>query len=371
MGVDTIALAHANNTTDEQPPNRRGWFSRATGDNKGSLQMLIDTNSKLMMDNARLEVSVDTLRKSFHSHLKDSQQDSGRDSGNLKLSSCTAQTFESSFTLDKEQDDSSLNISEHSIQDEILTKSFNSIPEKELSSFGTSGDDWIIEDRDIEDINKIARAARERRAARKGAACPSVVLKESTLSKETKISSSQGTAPHLNRQKSKRGDKQLSRSLPDETMLIKGTSKSLFSQAASPCKSAGLLVQFGEVESQRSTKTDASRSKSATEFDDLILSKEHENTSRLWGFSRCHSLVQFSGIGSQSSDCRTQESKLVKEKVGTSFDRGLPCYKSNRSLSKSWTNSPSENLLVEFGETPRAQKARGVSKRWSSLKLER
>merc|ERR1712194_275401 len=336
MGVDTIALAHANNTTDEQPPNRRGWFSRATGDNKGSLQMLIDTNSKLMMDNARLEVSVDTLRKSFHSHLKDSRQDSGRDSGNLKLSSCTAQTFESSFTLDKEQDDSSLNISEHSIQDEILTKSLNSIPEKELSSFGTSGDDWIIEDRDIEDINKIARAA-----------------------------------PHLNRQKSKRGDKQLSRSLPDEKMLIKGTSKSLFSQAASPCKSAGLLVQFGEVECQRSMKTDASQSKSVTEFDDLILSKEHENTSRLWGFSRCHSLVQFSGIGSQSSDCRTQESKLVKEKVGTSFDRGLPCYKSNRSLSKSWTNSPSENLLVEFGETPRAQKARGVSKRWSSLKLER
>lgn len=239
--VDELANAHG--ATHEQPiTTRRGWFSRA-GDNGGSMQMLIDINSKLMMDNARLQVMVDALRKSFQSYIKDSRRGSDKDKQTihtlrrLSVSECTAKTsLASSFTVDNEnQEDTPLDsTSQHSIQDDILKNSLRSIPEKELSvpsllanvlvncfeQFGTSGDDWIIEGEDIEAIKNAARAAREKRAERMRTSRRNSMPTEPTMSDVT-----------------------------DNTPFVIGA-------ARSRCKSAELLVEFEETRMQKPRRTD-------------------------------------------------------------------------------------------------------------------
>eukprot|EP00579_Thalassiosira_antarctica_P032643 CAMPEP_0201994860 /NCGR_PEP_ID=MMETSP0905-20130828/2553_1 /ASSEMBLY_ACC=CAM_ASM_000554 /TAXON_ID=420261 /ORGANISM="Thalassiosira antarctica, Strain CCMP982" /LENGTH=357 /DNA_ID=CAMNT_0048549905 /DNA_START=46 /DNA_END=1119 /DNA_ORIENTATION=+ len=195
-------LAHAHGATQEQPITRRGWFSKAE-DNVGSMQLLIDANSKLMIDNARLQVMVDV--QAIETSLK------------LALSECTSKTsLESSFS-DRNQEDLTIGSSQHSIQDIILTNSRHSIPEQELK-FGNSGDDWIMEGEDIEaNDNDVTskRSVLERRASRKRAARMNSMLNESILSKEN-----------------------------------------TFTKGAARCKSADLLVEFGGTESRRPRRTD-------------------------------------------------------------------------------------------------------------------
>jgi len=202
--VDELARAHG--ATQEQHITRRGWFSNA-GDNVGSMQLLIDTNSKPMTDKARLQVMVDVLRKPFQI-IKDSRR------GTAKI------ILESSFT-DKNQEELPIDSSQHSIQDSILTNSLNLIPEQE--KFGTSGDDCIIED-DNGVISK--RAACERRAARERAVHINSMLRESMLSKEL---------------------------------------KKTFDKGAACCKPADLLVEFGETERRRPRRTDGRLCHSLTE----------------------------------------------------------------------------------------------------------
>ena len=196
------------------------------------MQLLIDTNSKLMMDAARLQVMIDVTRKSFQSYIKDSRRGLKT---LLRLSSdeSTAKTsLGSSFTDENQEDlphDSYLShdSSEHSIQDSILRDSLHSIHEQE--KFGTSGDDWIIEGENIEanDDGVISeRAACERRAARERAVHINSMLNESVLSKEL---------------------------------------KNTFDKGAARCKSADLLVEFGETESRRPKRSDGRLCHSLTE----------------------------------------------------------------------------------------------------------
>jgi len=213
--VDELALAHG--ATQEQPQliTRRRQFSKA-GDSGGSMQLLIDTNSKLVMDNARLHGMVVNVQ-AIETLLK------------LSLTDGTAKTsLESSFS-DENQEALTIDSSQHSFQDSMLTNSFHSIPEQELK-FGTSGDDWIIEGEDIEvnDNDLISeRAARERRATHKRAARMNIMLKESRLIKET---------------------------------------NNTFSEGAARCMSADLLVEFGETESRRPRRTDGRLCHSLTEW---------------------------------------------------------------------------------------------------------
>mmetsp|Transcript_22282 Transcript_22282/g.39230 ORF Transcript_22282/g.39230 Transcript_22282/m.39230 type:complete len:360 (-) Transcript_22282:346-1425(-) len=210
-------LAHAHGATQEQPQliTRRRQFSKA-GDSGGSMQLLIDTNSKLVMDNARLHGMVVNVQ-AIETLLK------------LSLTDGTAKTsLESSFS-DENQEALTIDSSQHSFQDSMLTNSFHSIPEQELK-FGTSGDDWIIEGEDIEvnDNDLISeRAARERRATHKRAARMNIMLKESRLIKET---------------------------------------NNTFSEGAARCMSADLLVEFGETESRRPRRTDGRLCHSLTEW---------------------------------------------------------------------------------------------------------
>ena len=60
-------------TRQEQPIKRRRWFSARE---KGSLQMLLDANAKLMMDNERLQTMNCVLRKSFETHIDDTRRSS-------------------------------------------------------------------------------------------------------------------------------------------------------------------------------------------------------------------------------------------------------------------------------------------------------
>eukprot|EP00581_Thalassiosira_minuscula_P027955 CAMPEP_0183754016 /NCGR_PEP_ID=MMETSP0739-20130205/3304_1 /TAXON_ID=385413 /ORGANISM="Thalassiosira miniscula, Strain CCMP1093" /LENGTH=363 /DNA_ID=CAMNT_0025990607 /DNA_START=97 /DNA_END=1188 /DNA_ORIENTATION=+ len=152
---------------DQATAKRGGWFSKA-GEHGGSMQMLIDANSKLMTDNARLQVMVDAVRRAFQSHINDSQQPSDKDkqfSEKLLRLSMSERTACSSPDI----------IQEELLLDSSSRHSLNSIPEKEFeystseNDFGTSGDDWIIEGEDIETNNSDStweQAAQERKAFR-------------------------------------------------------------------------------------------------------------------------------------------------------------------------------------------------------------
>ena len=58
-------------------PRRAPWFfkqDRHQEASGGSMQLLVDANSRLMTDNAKLQVSVDGLRKSLRNYIKFSQK---------------------------------------------------------------------------------------------------------------------------------------------------------------------------------------------------------------------------------------------------------------------------------------------------------
>eukprot|EP00579_Thalassiosira_antarctica_P031480 CAMPEP_0202032978 /NCGR_PEP_ID=MMETSP0905-20130828/65809_1 /ASSEMBLY_ACC=CAM_ASM_000554 /TAXON_ID=420261 /ORGANISM="Thalassiosira antarctica, Strain CCMP982" /LENGTH=388 /DNA_ID=CAMNT_0048596861 /DNA_START=68 /DNA_END=1234 /DNA_ORIENTATION=- len=216
--VDELAL-----TTQEQSTTRRGWFSKGANGNGGSMQLLVDTNAKLMMDNARLQFVIDATRKSFQSYIKDSgiRRDKGKQtigtlqqedklqqwlsvSKNFTLSSSehTAKTsLESSFTEIKPED-LPIDSSHHSSQDSMIRNSLHSIPEQEFK-FETSDDDCIIE---LEEIEATANGLISERAARRNSM--------PIMSKETKRT---------------------------------------FSNGAARSKSLSLLVEFGEIRKPRRT----------------------------------------------------------------------------------------------------------------------
>mmetsp|Transcript_17315 Transcript_17315/g.31290 ORF Transcript_17315/g.31290 Transcript_17315/m.31290 type:complete len:357 (-) Transcript_17315:99-1169(-) len=161
-------LAHSNS---KHSISRSTWFSKAdnnSNNNGGSMQLLLDTNAKLMMDNARLQVMVGTLKRSFQSYIEDNRRDHDKEKQmmkikalqlennllhrrlsldkNSKLSSSehTSQTFLDSFLAENDEEDLLHNSDQPSTQDNIQRDSFQSlIPDLEFKS-GTSGDDWII-----------------------------------------------------------------------------------------------------------------------------------------------------------------------------------------------------------------------------------
>mmetsp|Transcript_2983 Transcript_2983/g.5278 ORF Transcript_2983/g.5278 Transcript_2983/m.5278 type:complete len:222 (+) Transcript_2983:1-666(+) len=187
------------------------------------MQLLVDTNAKLMMDNARLQFVIDATRKSFQSYIKDSgiRRDKGKQtigtlqqedklqqwlsvSKNFTLSSSehTAKTsLESSFTEIKPED-LPIDSSHHSSQDSMIRNSLHSIPEQEFK-FETSDDDCIIE---LEEIEATANGLISERAARRNSM--------PIMSKETKRT---------------------------------------FSNGAARSKSLSLLVEFGEIRKPRRT----------------------------------------------------------------------------------------------------------------------
>ena len=169
------------------------------------MQLLIDTNSKLMMDNACLQVAVGVMRKSFQSYINDIRRGSDKDEPTVRtllkfsLSERRAETLLESSYIDTNQEElpDLCLCSRHFFQDSILIlrNSPHSIPEKQN---GNSGDDWTIEGEDTEEANNngsiIDRAVCER-------------------------------AAHVN-------------------------------SGAAHCKSADLLVGFGETESRRHRRID-------------------------------------------------------------------------------------------------------------------
>ena len=137
------------------------------------MQLLIDKNAKLMTDNSRLEIVVKDMRKSFQDFIKDSQMKSERDMKTIedlkkenkllqlkikqqdsrvpssrKLSCTSEHTPKTS--PESSMEDLPLNIGspQRSTQDSLV---MDSIPELELNG-GISGDDWIIEGEDIEEL---------------------------------------------------------------------------------------------------------------------------------------------------------------------------------------------------------------------------
>jgi hypothetical protein len=57
----------------ERPAERRSWLPKASN-NGGSMQLLVNTNAKLMMENARLQLVVDVLNEGFKTHIKASKR---------------------------------------------------------------------------------------------------------------------------------------------------------------------------------------------------------------------------------------------------------------------------------------------------------
>lgn len=214
--VDEMALSQQQRqqSSSSQPTMRRSWFSTKAGVgdmniNGGSMQLLVDTNARLMLDNAKLEVMVDAIRKSFESYIKDSRRNSAENKAKIKsllrlsMSERTRETcpLGNSFVTDTKapaveedchppapapnnnnnNDDASKVDDDASIHQEerILRKSLDSIPEVDKLLFGTSGDDWIIEGEDLDDDDAMARE--ERKASRKSKCCRGSALMQSVL----------------------------------------------------------------------------------------------------------------------------------------------------------------------------------------------
>ena len=171
----------------------RGRFPRRGDGGGGSMQLLVDVNSKLMVENARLQAEAEVLRKAFHAHVRESQLEQSM-SERTARSSRTSQA--SSLASDVPRDVVTLTASQASLRHDSSRESLQSILEElepshqtsqdsiheildtfskpipahgtgDFESFGTSGDDWITADEDAEELQKLARSARERRAARK------------------------------------------------------------------------------------------------------------------------------------------------------------------------------------------------------------
>mmetsp|Transcript_5310 Transcript_5310/g.9742 ORF Transcript_5310/g.9742 Transcript_5310/m.9742 type:complete len:411 (-) Transcript_5310:116-1348(-) len=164
--IDKLALF--SHQDQEEPIARRGsWFSKASNSNGGSMQLLVDTNAKLMKENARKQVMVDVIQRSFQTFIKDSVKRSDKDEltikalreenknllkrlsiseNNLALSTsersgktCTESSINTPGRNPKDLD---LDLSRHSTQDSFQRSSLASIPEQDFD-LGTSGDEWI------------------------------------------------------------------------------------------------------------------------------------------------------------------------------------------------------------------------------------
>mmetsp|Transcript_6656 Transcript_6656/g.12813 ORF Transcript_6656/g.12813 Transcript_6656/m.12813 type:complete len:290 (-) Transcript_6656:11-880(-) len=75
--IDELALAREADESQSNASSKKGFTRRLSlpaftsgGNCGGSMQMLLDTNAKLMTENARLQVSEESIRKSFQSHVR-------------------------------------------------------------------------------------------------------------------------------------------------------------------------------------------------------------------------------------------------------------------------------------------------------------
>lgn len=64
---------------------QKRWFGAAERTSSGgSMQLLLETNSKLMMDNNRLQASIASTRKSFQNYMKEARQANNTDKQTIK-----------------------------------------------------------------------------------------------------------------------------------------------------------------------------------------------------------------------------------------------------------------------------------------------
>lgn len=176
--IDELTLAREEVDECQQPQStsKKGFARRLSlpgftsgGNGGGSMKMLLDTNAKLMTENARLQVSEGSIRKSFQSHVRycnrlhqrnEMLQHQLNASKNVRLS-ISEHTGRTAFSRSLSDSDSrddfimSVNIgsSQHSeAQDSMLMNSLHSIPEKQ--DLETTDDDWSEEGEDINNHEK-------------------------------------------------------------------------------------------------------------------------------------------------------------------------------------------------------------------------
>lgn len=176
--IDELALARETDESQSNSSSKKGFTRRLSipgftsgGNRGGSMQMLLDTNAKLMNENARLQVSEESIRKSFQSHVRYcnrlhqrnemlQQQLSASKNVRLSMSEHTGRTaFSRSLSDSDSRDDFIMPVnigsSQHSeAQDSMLMNSLHSIPEKQDLMLETTDDDWSEEGGEIDDHEK-------------------------------------------------------------------------------------------------------------------------------------------------------------------------------------------------------------------------
>ena len=69
----------------QQSNAQKRWFGAVERTSSGgSMQLLLETNSKLMMDNNRLQASIASTRKSFQNYMKEARQANNTDRQTIK-----------------------------------------------------------------------------------------------------------------------------------------------------------------------------------------------------------------------------------------------------------------------------------------------
>ena len=121
--VDGLSQVAIQEQTSKFMSRTKGWFSR--GKEGGSMQLLLDTNSTLMKDNAELQVTLDTVRKSFKAHVQDSMRNREMDKKCIeKLREEIASLRYNALTKEGDDDDATvmtdLNVTDHSNIDRSL-----------------------------------------------------------------------------------------------------------------------------------------------------------------------------------------------------------------------------------------------------------
>jgi len=391
-------------SSSSQPTTRRSWFSTKAGvgdmnnsnNNGGSMQLLVDTNARLMLDNARLEVMVDAIRKSFESHVKDSRRNSAEEKATIKsllrlsMSERARETYplENSFVTDSkapavEEDcppptpnnninnnnnDASKVDEEASIHREeiILRKSLDSIPEKNKLLFGTLGDDWNIEGEDKDnDDDAMAREERnascERDFGRDSTLMQSVLVKDDDENNETSTSAVV-PVPVADQQQQQHDSIMPASSSKDTTNPAIIEESALISKESTTTttrrKSLDLLVEFGERERCRSAVIGERRRRTNSSMEDHTSRAIEERRGRY------NSLILFNGDAATSCD---QEDDVVltgkTAKSNGSINR-RPSGRLRHSLTEGMIvgGRKNENVIVDFPQ----RKARIL---WSSLKL--
>lgn len=251
-------------TQDRQ--GTRGWISKQGDSRGGSMKVLINTNEKLVAENARLEVLADVTRKAFQSYVRETRGKNGMGkhamemltqenmslkqqlnlSENSKLSSSfqTAKTFTGSSdtesSLRSKSQDRLVDSSQPS-----LRKSLGSIPELDLW-YGTSGNECNIKDEGIDmpnDNSAGVRAVRRRSLPAATSKGFKNTFAEGVCSKSVELLAN--LAENETQTPQRTHPSSLSKSLTEQTMNPLKNESDAGRKFEDPYTSEELLVDFG------------------------------------------------------------------------------------------------------------------------------